>query len=217
MTTGPIAACRHLHKSFGPRQVLTDLDLAVAAGESVALVGRSGSGKSTLLRLIAGLLRPDSGEVVAGPATLMFQQPRLLPWFPAWRNVTVGAPKGRAAAVAALDEVGLSSLADAYPASLSGGEGQRVAVARALATAPQILLLDEPFAALDALTRREMHRLLAEVRRRRGLAALIVTHDVAEAAAVADRALVLAGGRIAAEFSAGPDCEQQLLSALGAD
>jgi sulfonate transport system ATP-binding protein len=166
---------RGVAKSFGTRHVLQQLDLHVAPGEFVALVGRSGCGKSTLLRLIAGLDTPSAGEVDAGVAherRLMFQDARLLPWKRVVDNVALGLA-GRDAkdrAMEALAQVGLAGRGGDWPATLSGGQRQRVALARALVHRPRLLLLDEPLGALDALTRLEMHRLIEQLWRRHGSA-----------------------------------------------
>ncbi len=197
------ARIRNLTRRFGPAgaaPVLDALDLDIQPGEFVALLGASGSGKTTLLRTLAGLDVVPEGAVVAlpQPVAVAFQQPLLLPWKSVWRNVALGLPDpaARARAEAALAEVGLSHRLDAWPATLSGGEAQRVALARALVRAPGLLLLDEPFAALDALTRLRMHALVLDLWARHRPATLLVTHDVDEAVALADRVLVLAGGRI---------------------
>jgi sulfonate transport system ATP-binding protein len=194
-----------LGKSFGDKQVLSDLDLRIRPGEFVAVVGHSGCGKSTLLRLIAGLERPSAGGIaidgapVAGQvaaARIMFQDARLLPWRRVAQNVGIGKRGDwRAAAVAALGQVGLAERADEWPAVLSGGQRQRVALARALISHPRLLLLDEPLGSLDALTRLEMQQLLEEVWREQGFTAVLVTHDVGEAVALADRIILLDGGR----------------------
>ncbi|MDR7295507.1 sulfonate transport system ATP-binding protein [Pelomonas aquatica] len=199
---GLALALRGVDKSFGTRHVLQDLDLQVAPGEFVALVGRSGCGKSTLLRLIAGLDAPSAGRVEAGAAherRLMFQDARLLPWKRVVDNVALGL-EGRGAkdrAMEALAQVGLAGRGGDWPATLSGGQRQRVALARALVHRPRLLLLDEPLGALDALTRLEMHRLIEQLWRRHGFTALLVTHDVAEAVALADRVLLIDRGGIA--------------------
>ena len=190
-----------LGKSYGGRPVLRGADLAIAAGEFIAVVGRSGCGKSTLLRLIAGLERPDDGGILfqdgAMPETrVMFQDARLLPWRRVRDNVTLGLPRG-ADGVLALRQVGLEDRARDWPAVLSGGQRQRVALARALAHDPQLLLLDEPLGALDALTRIDMQQLIEKLWRARGFTALLVTHDVQEAVALADRVLLIEDGRIA--------------------
>ncbi len=193
---------RGVAKSFGTRHVLQDLDLSIAPGEFVALVGRSGCGKSTLLRLIAGLDAPSAGLVEAGAPQerrLMFQDARLLPWKRVVDNVALGleGSDARPRAMEALAQVGLAGRGDDWPATLSGGQRQRVALARALVHRPRLLLLDEPLGALDALTRLEMHRLIEQLWRRHGFTALLVTHDVAEAVALADRVLLIDRGGIA--------------------
>jgi sulfonate transport system ATP-binding protein len=200
---------RGLRKSFGSNEVLRGIDLHIPAGQFVAIVGRSGCGKSTLLRLIAGLESIDAGSVSFGEATkpedvrVMFQEPRLLPWARVLSNVEVGLGRARKLADAqlraesALAEVGLNDKRDQWPAVLSGGQKQRVALARALVSHPRLLAFDEPLGALDALTRISMQRLLEQVWRDQGFTAILVTHDVAEAVALADRVLVIEDGRIA--------------------
>jgi sulfonate transport system ATP-binding protein len=194
------ASVRGLTRRFGDRVVLDDLDLDIGRGEFVAMIGRSGSGKSTLLRALAGLDRDVTGSVgVAGPVAVAFQEPRLVPWQRVLANVALGlrVPEPARAAAAALDEVGLTERAAAWPLTLSGGEAQRASLARALVRSPSLLLLDEPFSALDALTRITMHRLVLTLWERHRPAVLLVTHDVDEALAFADRVLVLRDGRIA--------------------
>ncbi|WP_229068146.1 ABC transporter ATP-binding protein [Actinoplanes sp. DH11] len=197
-----IVSVAGLSRAFGDTVVLDGADLTVGRGEVVALLGGSGSGKSTLLRALAGL-DPDATGAVSVPEHfgVVFQEHRLLPWKRVADNVALGlaGPDARSRAVAALTEVGLGDRGDAWPAELSGGQAQRVAVARALVREPSLLLLDEPFGALDALTRLRMQQLLGRLRERHGFAALLVTHDVDEALLLADRALVLEGGRIAEE------------------
>jgi sulfonate transport system ATP-binding protein len=194
---------RGVVRRFGDRAVLDGLDLDIAPSEFVILLGQSGSGKSTLLRLLGGLDLPDAGRVtVPRQRAIVFQADRLLPWQRVWRNVTIGLP-GRDAkdiALKVLAEVGLADRADAWPRTLSGGEAQRVALARALVANPRLVLLDEPFAALDALTRLRMHDLVRGLRARHDAAMLLVTHDVDEAIVLADRVIVLREGRIGAEF-----------------
>jgi sulfonate transport system ATP-binding protein len=190
---------RGLTRRFGANTVLSNLDLAIRPGEFVALLGRSGSGKSTLLRTLAGLdPAPDGVLSVPRARTIVFQEPRLLPWKRVWRNVILGlrVPDARARAEAALAEVGLGHRLTAWPLTLSGGEAQRAALARALVREPQLLLLDEPFAALDALTRLRMQSLVTSLWQAHLPAVLLVTHDVDEALTLADRALVLDQGRI---------------------
>jgi sulfonate transport system ATP-binding protein len=200
-----------LAKSYAGRAVLADLDLRVPAGEFVAIVGRSGCGKSTLLRLLVGLEAPDAGRITLGGADasdvrphvrMMFQDARLLPWRSVLANVALGLPaaaRGRAREV--LRQVGLAERAGDWPATLSGGQRQRVALSRALAHEPSLLLLDEPLGALDALTRIEMQQLVESVWRARGFTALLVTHDVPEAVALADRVVVIERGRVTADVA----------------
>jgi sulfonate transport system ATP-binding protein len=201
-TTRPVASITHLTRSFGGPAVLDDLHIEIARGEFVALIGRSGTGKSTLLRALAGLDDEIEGIVVVdGEVGVAFQDARLVPWKRVRDNVALGlrvSDPARAAATA-LEEVGLTQRADAWPLTLSGGEAQRVSLARALVRDPRLLVLDEPFGALDALTRITMHRLVLGLWERHRPAVLLVTHDVDEALALADRVLVLAGGHIAHE------------------
>jgi sulfonate transport system ATP-binding protein len=197
---GSCVRVRGLSRSFGAIRVLDDLDLDIAPGEFVALIGRSGSGKSTLLRALAGLDNELTGELsVDGAVSIAFQEPRLVPWKRVTANVALGLrrPDPREQAGAALAEVELTDRARAWPLTLSGGEAQRVSLARALVREPRLLLLDEPFSALDALTRITMHRLVLTLWASHRPAVLLVTHDVDEALALADRVLVLASGRIA--------------------
>ncbi|MFF8897881.1 ABC transporter ATP-binding protein [Streptomyces lydicus] len=189
-----------LVRAFGGRAVLDELQLDIQPGEFVALLGRSGCGKSTLLKVLAGLDREIEGEVlVPRRKAVAFQAPRLMPWKRVWRNVLLGLPgrPERDTAVRALEEVGLGHRVDAWPRTLSGGEAQRASLARALVREPDLLLLDEPFGALDALTRIKAQQLVAELWQQRGCAVLLVTHDVEEALLLADRALVMEDGRIA--------------------
>ncbi|WP_315799094.1 ABC transporter ATP-binding protein [Bradyrhizobium sp. SZCCHNRI3043] len=191
---------RGVRRSFAGRAVLDGVDLSVRKGEFVALLGPSGTGKTTLLRILAALDRADAGEVaVAAARSVVFQEPRLVPALKVWRNVVLGHPRNAATrqlAATALAEVGLASHADAWPRTLSGGEAQRVALARALVQEPDLLLLDEPFAALDALTRIRMQGLVHELVRRHSPGVVLVTHDIDEALALADRVVVLNGGRV---------------------
>jgi sulfonate transport system ATP-binding protein len=200
---------RGLRKSFGDNAVLRGIDLHIPSGQFVAIVGRSGCGKSTLLRLIAGLEKADAGTIAFDEETrredirVMFQEPRLLPWSRVLGNVEVGLGRDRgmadakARAAQALVEVGLDSKRDQWPAELSGGQKQRVALARALVSQPRVLAFDEPLGALDALTRISMQQLLERVWRDQGFTAILVTHDVTEAVALADRVLIIEEGRIA--------------------
>lgn len=204
---------RGLRKSFGDHEVLRGIDLHIPAGQFVAIVGRSGCGKSTLLRLIAGLDKPDAGSISFGKTArpedirVMFQEPRLLPWARVLSNVEVGLGRERKAAGAAsraeqaLSAVGLTDKRDQWPAVLSGGQKQRVALARALVSGPRLLAFDEPLGALDALTRIAMQRLLDQVWRDKGFTAILVTHDVSEAVALADRVLVIEDGGISQDIA----------------
>lgn len=190
---------RGAHRSFDGRPVLRGVDLDIRPGEFVALLGASGSGKTTLLRAIGGLDREATGDLrVPARTATVFQEHRLLPWTRVWRNVTLGVNGAdlRRRAVRALAEVGVAERADAWPVTLSGGESQRVALARALVRTPELLLLDEPFGALDALTRLKAQQLVARLWAEHRPAVLLVTHDVEEALLLADRALLLADGRI---------------------
>ncbi|WP_435166791.1 ABC transporter ATP-binding protein [Falsirhodobacter sp. 1013] len=198
----PAVHIRGLNRSFDGRRVIEGLDLTIAAGEFVVLLGASGCGKSTLLRILGDLDRDFDGEVdVPARRAVAFQAPRLMPWKPVWRNVVLGLPgrPDRALAERALAEVGLSHRTDVWPKVLSGGEAQRASLARALVRDPELLLLDEPFAALDALTRIRAQALVAELWQRHRCAVLLVTHDVEEAALLADRVLVMKDGVIAHE------------------
>jgi sulfonate transport system ATP-binding protein len=200
----PAVRVSGLTRAYGDRVVLDSLDLEIAPGEFVALLGKSGSGKSTLLRALAGLDHDVAGGgVVEVPerVSVVFQDSRLLPWQRVLANVVLGldgpdaAERGRES----LAEVGLAGRERAWPNELSGGEQQRVALARSLVREPQLLLADEPFGALDALTRIRMHALLRRLCDRHRPAVLLVTHDVDEAIVLADRVLVLSDGRITTE------------------
>ncbi|BBY30419.1 ABC transporter ATP-binding protein [Mycolicibacterium sediminis] len=203
--TGTAAAeLRHVDKWYGDHHVLDDVSLRVGDGEIVALIGRSGSGKSTVLRVLAGLSDDHTGErVVSGAPALAFQEPRLFPWRDVRTNVAYGlrrtaasAKEAAARAEVALADVGLADRAGVWPVTLSGGQAQRVSLARALVAEPRLLLLDEPFGALDALTRLTMRALLLDLWREHRFGVLLVTHDVDEAIALADRVVVLDEGRV---------------------
>lgn len=203
----------NIGKKFGERQILSHIDITVPRGEFVAIVGRSGCGKSTLLRLIAGLDQPSSGQIsidredlvneLSGSSSrratrFLFQESRLLPWKSVLDNVRLGIPdKNRNTAREALTQVGLADREKEWPGILSGGQKQRVALARALASHPDLLLLDEPLGALDALTRIEMQQLIERLWIEQELTIVLVTHDVSEAVALADRVLLIEEGHIA--------------------
>jgi sulfonate transport system ATP-binding protein len=221
-----------LRRSFGDREVLRGVDLDIAPGEFVALLGRSGSGKSTILRALAGLDDGARGDLyVPERRSVVFQDPRLLPWARVLDNVILGTTGSSAVqrGIEALVEVGLDGHGGDWPKTLSGGEAQRVALARALLREPDLLLLDEPFGALDALTRIKMHALVLQLRQRHHPAVLLVTHDVDEAVLLSDRCLVLTEGRIALdrrvdvgqprrrETARFNELREALLSALGVD
>jgi sulfonate transport system ATP-binding protein len=206
---GVSVAIKNVSIAFGGRTVLENFDIDISAGEFVAIVGRSGCGKSTLLRSVVGLETPQAGAITVGevPASnsrgkpdvrVMFQDSRLLPWRRILPNVMLGlepalAPRARKV----LTQVGLAERANDWPATLSGGQRQRVALARALVHDPNLLLLDEPLGSLDALTRIEMQQLIEDIWRTRGFTAMLVTHDVAEAISLADRVILIEGGRVA--------------------
>ncbi|MFJ8013639.1 ABC transporter ATP-binding protein [Streptomyces sp. NPDC096339] len=213
-----------LSVGYGTAPVLERTDLEFPAGSFTALLGPSGCGKSTVLNTIAGFVRPASGQVTAGSTPVLgpgpergvvFQHYALFPWRTARGNVEfalkrLGLPRAerRRRALEALAGVGLADGAEKYPAELSGGMRQRVALARALAAEPEVLLMDEPFGALDALTRTRMQELLRELWQRTGTTVLFVTHDIDEALALAQRVIVLGGspGRVLADHPvpAGP-------------
>ncbi len=209
---------RDITQRFGPVEALGPISLSVRRRAFVALVGPSGCGKSSLLRLIAGLDRPTAGSIqvdgmpVDGPDPtrgMVFQQPALFPWLTVEANVRFGLEERGLAAGACRDSaadwlraVDIADFADAHPATLSGGMAQRAALARALAPEPSLLLLDEPFGALDSLTRRDMQSLLERVRQRADATVMLVTHDVEEAIYLADRVIVLSPrpGRVIADL-----------------
>jgi sulfonate transport system ATP-binding protein len=220
----PSVQLRGLRRAFGDRVVLDGIDLSIAPGEFVALLGQSGTGKSTMLRALAGLDEDIEGHIVVPrQRAVVFQEPRLMPWKRVWRNVVLGLDEGehgkqqtRARASLALAEVGLTSHEDAWPSTLSGGEAQRVALARALVRRPELLLLDEPFGALDALTRLKMQGLVAQLCQRHNPTVLLVTHDVDEAIVLAQRILVLRDGQLVTDVPVDvPFPRQRANSAFG--
>lgn len=192
-------------KAYGERRVLSQIDLQVEHGEFLVIVGASGSGKTTLLRLLAQLEQPSYGQMQVDPRYAVgFQDARLLPWLRVAENITFGVPGSRherhLLARQLLDEVGLIRHARDWPHTLSGGQAQRVSLARALALRPRLLLLDEPFGALDALTRLKMHALVQRLWRQHQLSVVLVTHDVEEAVVLGDRVVILDDGRIVDQF-----------------
>ena len=203
--TGLAIACLDITKRFGPTEAVAPFSLTFQAGETTALVGPSGCGKSTILRMVAGLEAPDSGSILLGherPANvarrgalaMAFQDPSLLPWRSVRANIALGAELARKSGDgvdALIDLVGLSGFADSRPAELSGGMRQRAAIARSLISQPEVLLLDEPFGAVDAMTRRRLNTDLPPLWRARSATVLLVTHSVEEAVLLSDRVLVL--------------------------
>ena len=204
---GVSVGIRSVSIAFGGRTVLENFDIEISAGEFVSIVGRSGCGKSTLLRSVVGLETPQTGTITLGNVAasngnpdvrVMFQDSRLLPWRRILPNVMLGLePALIPQARKVLAQVGLAERANDWPATLSGGQRQRVALARALVHDPNLLLLDEPLGSLDALTRIEMQQLIEDVWQSRGFTAMLVTHDVAEAVSLADRVILIEGGRVA--------------------
>jgi sulfonate transport system ATP-binding protein len=191
-------------KYFGVKQVLSPLQVAIAPGEIVSLVGASGCGKSTFLRIVAGLELDFAGNIQlngkphrgrSSAVGFIFQEPRLFPWLTVAQNVAFREPQASAASTALvkelLDEVGLSGYEQALPKELSGGQAQRVAIARGLFSKPRVLLLDEPFSAVDAFTRMKLQDLLTRIASHHRITLLLVTHDIDEAAYLSDRVLVL--------------------------
>ncbi|HKO92948.1 MAG TPA: ABC transporter ATP-binding protein [Polyangiaceae bacterium] len=204
---GAAVELERLGKRFGERVVLSGIDLSIRPGEFLGIVGPSGSGKSTLLRILSGLEEPTSGAArvrgthlgrasANGAVRVVFQEPRLLPWRSVLDNVCVGSRALACQGRDVLERVGLGERLHDYPGVLSGGQRQRVALARALVHEPQVLLLDEPFASLDALTRLAAQRLVESLWTQHGFTAVLVTHDVEEAVLLCDRVLVLEGGRV---------------------
>jgi sulfonate transport system ATP-binding protein len=203
----PILKLSNISKAFDNKEVLRKLDLQVNMGDFVAVVGRSGCGKSTLLRIIAGLEQISSGNITVNgqelngrnkSAKIMFQDGRLLPWKKVYDNVGLGLKldSQKQQILKILEQVGLSDRSQAWPSELSGGQQQRVALARALIHEPQLLLLDEPLGALDALTRIEMHELIENLCSEKQLTTILVTHDVEEAVALANRVILIEEGEI---------------------
>ena len=206
-------------KRRGGRMVLQDLRFNLDEGEIVALVGPSGCGKTTLLRIVGGLDADYDGCVAGSPGRIgtVFQEPRLLPWRTVRQNIALATPPDPAAADALLETLGLAAVADAWPGQLSLGMARRVAIARAFAVQPGLVLLDEPFVSLDPATAERCREVLVAAWRLHGCAALLVTHDMAEAASLADRILTLSAdpARVAASFAI-PQAERRQGIAMGA-
>ncbi|HXZ08968.1 MAG TPA: ABC transporter ATP-binding protein [Paraburkholderia sp.] len=198
-----VAKLSGIRKRYGDNTVLDNVDFEVSKGECVALVGPSGTGKTTLLRLLAGLESASGGRTeVTGSTSVVFQEPRLIQALRVWKNVLLddaNKPDAKARALAALQDVGLEDKLESWPVSLSGGQAQRVAVARALYRRPDLMLLDEPFSALDAFTRRSMQSLVLKLWAKYRFGLVIVTHDLDEALILADRIVILSKGRICHE------------------
>jgi ABC-type nitrate/sulfonate/bicarbonate transport system ATPase subunit len=211
-----------IHKSFAGRPVLDGVSLDLAEGKIVCLLGPSGVGKSTVLRIAAGLIAPDAGEVnmPPGACAMVFQEPRLLPWLTVAGNLALALPfwsRKREAIDAALARVRMPGARALMPSALSGGMAQRVGIARALLREPRALLMDEPFAALDAITRAGHQRMLKRLIEGGRTCCLFVTHDIHEAMTIGDRILVMNAGRIAAEFDPAENragLEQRILDHL---
>lgn len=221
---------KHLTKIFNDVAVLDDIHLSIPAGQFTVLLGPSGSGKTTLLRILADLEEATTGVVEKqGEQAIIFQESRLLPWKKVWQNVVIGldTPNNKEKALQILQEVNLEHRADAWPRTLSGGEAQRVGIARALVREPAFLMLDEPFADLDALTKIQMRKLVIDLWRKHHCAVLLISHDIDDALLMADQVVVLNQGSISysldipwdrAKRRQHPEFEQyrlQLLSALG--
>lgn len=211
MTTTEPLVLNDVEKTYNQLQVLKGINLAFKQGEFISIVGKSGCGKSTLLRIIAGLEPASSGSVIVNEsklqsinkdARIMFQDGRLLPWKRIVQNIGLGlSGDWKDKSVAALRSVGLEDRADHFPASLSGGQKQRIALARALVHEPQLLLLDEPLGALDALTRMEMQQLIESIWEQKQFTTILVTHDVEEAVLLSDRVIVLKDGKVSFDQS----------------
>ncbi|UGU33530.1 ABC transporter ATP-binding protein [Mycolicibacterium smegmatis] len=206
-----------LSKQFGNQVILDDFALTVRKGEFVALLGRSGTGKTTLLRILAGLEDATSGHLRITPrSSVVFQEPRLIQAQRVWKNVVLSTSRSDEVyrrALDALTEVGLADKAKAWPKSLSGGEAQRVGLARALFRSPELLLLDEPFGALDAFTRRTAQDLVTTLWQEHQVGVLLVTHDIEEAVLLADRIVVLGHGTIQADIPVHLDRPRDVTSA----
>ncbi|KWX23022.1 sulfonate ABC transporter ATP-binding protein [Mycolicibacterium wolinskyi] len=205
MTASDVIDLTGLSKTYGDQVILDDFQLTVRKGEFVALLGRSGTGKTTLLRILAGLEDATAGHVsITSRTSVVFQEPRLIQAQRVWKNVALSTSRRGDTyrrALAALDEVGLADKAQSWPKNLSGGEAQRVGLARALVRSPELLLLDEPFGALDAFTRRTAQDLVTTLWQEHRVGVLLVTHDIEEAVLLADRIVVLGKGLVQADLA----------------
>ncbi|MHC9294222.1 ABC transporter ATP-binding protein [Mycobacterium sp. LTG2003] len=205
MTASDVIDLTGLSKTYGDQVILDDFQLTVRKGEFVALLGRSGTGKTTLLRILAGLEAATAGHVsITSRTSVVFQEPRLIQAQRVWKNVALSTSirgDNYRRALAALDEVGLAGKAQSWPKNLSGGEAQRVGLARALVRSPELLLLDEPFGALDAFTRRTAQDLVTTLWQEHQVGVLLVTHDIEEAVLLADRIVVLGKGLVQADLA----------------
>ncbi|GEK06093.1 ATP-binding cassette domain-containing protein [Schleiferilactobacillus harbinensis] len=217
--TEPLVTLQNLEKRYGHRMAIHDVSLQLYPGEAVALVGMSGGGKSTIMRLIAGLEKPTGGRLTyqdpAPVMRVMYQDDRLLPWLTVQDNVGFGQHGQWVTDL--LAAVGLSEAAEQYPAQLSGGQRQRLALARALLAKPQLLLLDEPLGALDALTRRKMQDLIMRICAERHLSSLLITHDVQEAARMADWIIVVKDGTNVYQTAGAKGQEAATVAKVGED
>ena len=198
-------------KAFGQNTVLQDITFSVNKGEFVSILGKSGCGKTTLLRLIIGLDENFDGNITlsknTGTMGIVFQEHRLIPWLPVWENVAFALPEDisridkRAQSREILSLVGLEGYENAWIREISGGMAQRVALARALINLPDLLLLDEPFGALDSFTRMEMQQELKRIVQQQNIASIMVTHDVEEAISLSDRIIILGGSPTTVQHS----------------
>lgn len=217
IAAAPVIELSGLSKQFGSQVILDDFALTVRKGEFVALLGRSGTGKTTLLRILAGLEDATSGHLrITRRSSVVFQEPRLIQAQRVWKNVVLSTSRSDAVyrrAIGALTEVGLADKAKAWPKSLSGGEAQRVGLARALFRSPDLLLLDEPFGALDAFTRRTAQDLVTTLWQEHQVGVLLVTHDIEEAVLLADRIVVLGHDTIQADIPVHLDRPRDVTSA----
>ncbi|KXI17883.1 ABC transporter ATP-binding protein [Gardnerella sp. DNF00502] len=198
---------QHIRVSFQEnKEILKDITCTIQSGTFISLIGRSGCGKTTLLKVISNLIKPDCGTIkVTQHQAIGFQDARLIPWLPVWQNVIFGMEGNKSnlktIAQNALKDMQLNDCESKWPSELSGGQAQRVSLARALVHNPELLLLDEPFGALDALTRLDMQDLLDNLKQKHGWTVIMVTHDISEAVRLSDRILMMKNGVIAKEWN----------------